>query len=55
MPGTELKVAVGVDGVVAMVEPITHVDVGGSVAVVGCDFAREGGVGMAEDTMVEGL
>ena len=47
--------SVGVDGVVAVQEPVAHVDVGGLVTPGGGDVADEGGVAVAEDAGVDGF
>lgn len=49
----EGEVAVGVDGIVAVDEPVADVDVGGLVAAGGLDGADEGGMSVTEDAVVE--
>ncbi len=51
----QLDVAVVVDGVVAMHEPVADIYIGGFVAVGGKDFPCERGVAVAEYAIVKRL
>ena len=51
----EGDMAVGIDGVVPVYQPIADIYVGGFVAIWGSDFFDQWGMAVAEDAVVESL
>ena len=51
----EGDMAVGIDGVVPVYQPIADIYVGGFVAIRGSDFFDQGGMAVAEDAVVESI